>query len=41
MNGMNGMNGMSGPPPPPPPPINGLLDQPKVATIKRRLNSKY
>jgi len=37
------INGNGGPPPapPPPPPINGLLDEPKVATIKRRLNSKY
>ena len=35
------MNGDGPPPAPPPPPINGLSDQPKVATIKRRLNSKY
>ena len=38
------MNGNGGPPPaPPPPPMNGLMsaDQPKVATIKRRMNSKY
>ena len=35
------MNGEGQPPAPPPPPINGLLDQPKVATIKRRLNSKH
>jgi hypothetical protein len=35
------INGNGMPPPPPPPPPNGLIDQPKTATIKRSLHSKF